>query len=92
MTPHAIRLDPQGNVWATDAASSMVYKFSPEGKVLLQIEVGREWGSAGTGPGQFRLPHSIQKVEFLLDEMPHVFASRSGRRIGEGSPFATTQE
>ena len=39
-TPHAIRIDPQGNVWTTDAASSMVYKFSPEGKTLLQIEVG----------------------------------------------------
>lgn len=103
-TPHAIRIDPQGNVWTTDAASSMVYKFSPEGEMLLKIEVGgqpspcgnfcsvtdiafapnghlfvadgyrnarileyaadgtklREWGSAGTGPGQFRLPHSIQ--------------------------------
>jgi len=103
-TPHAIRLDPQGNVWTTDAASSMVYKFSPGGQLLMKIEVGgqpapcngfcsttdiafasdghlliadgyrnarileysaegkklREWGRAGTGPGQFRLPHSIQ--------------------------------
>lgn len=103
-TPHAIRVDPHGDVWTTDAASSMVYRFSPEGKLLLRIEVGRrpdpcgnfcsttdiafasdghlfvadgyrnarileyaadgtkirEWGSAGTGPGQFRLPHSIQ--------------------------------
>ena len=103
-TPHAIRIDPQGNVWTTDAASSMVYKFSPQGTKLLEIEVGgqptpcnrfcsttdvafapngnifiadgyrnarileytpqgkkvREWGTAGTGPGQFRLPHSIQ--------------------------------
>jgi hypothetical protein len=103
--PHAIRVDPRGNVWTTDAASSMVYKFSPDGKKLMQIEVGgqptpcrnnfcgttdiafarnghlfisdgysnarileytadgtkvREWGSSGTGPGQFRLPHSIQ--------------------------------
>ena len=39
-TPHAIRLDPQGNVWTTDAASSMVYKFSPQGTKLLEIEVG----------------------------------------------------
>src|SRR5262245_8913252 len=39
-TPHAIRIDPQGNVWTTDAASSMVYKFSPEGKLLMKIEVG----------------------------------------------------
>src|SRR5262249_57117106 len=32
--PHAIRVDPQGNVWTTDAASSMVYKFSTAGKTL----------------------------------------------------------
>ena len=103
-TPHAIRVDPKGNIWTTDAASSMVYQFSPQGETLLRIEVGgqpepcnrfcsttdiafapngrifiadgyrnarileytnqgkriREWGAAGTGPGQFRLPHSIQ--------------------------------
>jgi DNA-binding beta-propeller fold protein YncE len=103
-TPHAIRVDPQGNIWTTDAASSMVHKFSPQGAKLLAIEVGgqpdpcgrfcsttdvafapngqiyiadgyrnarileytpqgkrvREWGEAGIGPGQFRLPHSIQ--------------------------------
>jgi DNA-binding beta-propeller fold protein YncE len=103
-TAHAIRVDPRGNVWTVDAASSMVYNFSHEGKTLLQIEVGgqptpcgnfcsttdiafapdgnlfiadgyrnarileyspdgkklREWGQAGSGPGEFRLPHSIQ--------------------------------
>ena len=103
--PHAIRVDPQGNVWTTDAASSHVIKFSPQGTVLLDLAVGgqpapcrnnfcgttdlafaanghlfisdgyanarileytvdgtkvREWGTPGTGPGQFVLPHSIQ--------------------------------
>jgi sugar lactone lactonase YvrE len=38
--PHAIRLDPQGNVWTVDAASSRVIKFSLEGEMLLNIEVG----------------------------------------------------
>ena len=102
--PHAIRVDPAGDVWTTDAATSIVRKFSPEGTPLLTIEVGglpspcpqnfcgttdigfgpngrlfiadgygnarvleytadgrkvREWGSAGTGPGQMRLVHSI---------------------------------
>lgn len=38
--PHAIRIDPQGNVWTTDAASSMVYKFSPDGKKLMEIRIG----------------------------------------------------
>lgn len=38
--PHSIRIDPQGNVWTVDAASSMVYQFTPQGKKLLEIAVG----------------------------------------------------
>lgn len=38
--PHAIRVDPQGNVWTTDAASSHVIKYAPTGAVLLDIAVG----------------------------------------------------
>jgi peptidylamidoglycolate lyase len=38
--PHAIRVDAQGNVWTTDAASSHVIKYSPRGEVLLDIAVG----------------------------------------------------
>lgn len=38
--PHSIHLDPQGNVWTTDANTSKVRKFSPEGKQLLEITVG----------------------------------------------------
>lgn len=139
-TPHAIRVDPDGNVWTTDAASSMVYKFSPEGKTLLQIEVGgqpspcgnfcsttdvafardghvfiadgyrnarvleysadgkklREWGSAGTGPGQFRLPHSIQvdasDVVYVADRENGRIQrfTREGKYLGEWSQFGKT--
>ena len=139
-TPHAIRIDPQGNVWTTDAASSMVYKFSPEGKTLLQIEVGgqptpcgsfcsttdiafapngnlfiadgyrnarileysaagtklREWGTAGTGPGQFRLPHSIQVdssgIVYVADrENGRVQRfDREGKYLGEWSRYGKT--
>lgn len=39
-TPHGIRVDPAGNVWTVDAKTSMVYKFTPEGKTLLEISVG----------------------------------------------------
>lgn len=38
--PHAIRLDPKGNVWTLDAASSKVIQFSPRGQVMRTIEVG----------------------------------------------------
>ena len=34
--PHAIRLDPEGNVWTVDAGSSTVIKFSPKGKKWLR--------------------------------------------------------
>jgi len=139
-TPHAIRLDPQGHVWTTDAASSMVYKFSPEGTLLLRIEVGgqpdpcgnfcsttdiafaadghlfiadgyrnarileyaadgtklNEWGRPGTGPGEFRLPHSIQ-----IDERGIVYVAdrengriqrfdRAGTFLGEWTQYGKT--
>ncbi len=38
--PHSVRIDPSGNVWTVDAQSSMVHKFTPHGKQLLQIDVG----------------------------------------------------
>jgi streptogramin lyase len=102
-TPHSIRIDPAGNIWTVDAESSTVFKFTPDGKQLMEINVGEqpaknsrfvgttditfgphgrlfisdgygnarileysadgkrvhEWGTPGTGPGQFRLPHGI---------------------------------
>jgi sugar lactone lactonase YvrE len=139
-TPHAIRLDPQGHVWTTDAASSMVYKFSPEGALLMTIEVGgqpapcggfcsttdvafatdghlfiadgyrnarileytadgkkiAEWGKAGSGPGEFQLPHSIQ-----IDERGTIYVadrengriqrfSRSGKFLDEWTQYGKT--
>jgi DNA-binding beta-propeller fold protein YncE len=38
--PHGIRIDPAGNVWTVDAQTSRVYKFTPEGTKLLEIDVG----------------------------------------------------
>lgn len=38
--PHSIRVDPDGNVWTVDSGSSQVYKFSPQGRQLLHIDVG----------------------------------------------------
>ena len=139
--PHAIRVDPAGNVWTTDAASSHVRKFSPEGRELLDIAVGgqptpcrnnfcgttdvafaanghlfiadgyanarileytaegtkvREWGTPGTGPGQFNLPHSIQidasGVVYVADrENGRVQRfDQSGAFLGEWTGFGKT--
>jgi sugar lactone lactonase YvrE len=101
--PHSIRIDSEGNIWTVDSSSSMVLKFTPEGRKLMEISVGeqpsgrtgaigtsdiafgpngrifisdgygnarileynskgqrvKQWGRAGTGPGEFRQPHGI---------------------------------
>jgi streptogramin lyase len=139
--PHAIRIDPDGDVWTTDAASSKVIKFTPDGRKLMEIAVGgqpvpcrnnfcgttdiafarsghlfisdgyanarileytgdgrkvREWGTPGTGPGQFRLPHSIQIDE---DGIVYVADRENGRvqrftqdgaYLGEWAAFGKT--
>jgi len=38
--PHAIRIDPAGNIWTVDAATSVLHKFTPHGEILQQIKVG----------------------------------------------------
>ena len=38
--PHSVRIDAEGNIWTTDAATSAVIKFSPDGTKLLHVAVG----------------------------------------------------
>jgi DNA-binding beta-propeller fold protein YncE len=35
LVAHAVRVDPQDNIWIVDEGSSQVVKFSPEGRVLM---------------------------------------------------------
>jgi sugar lactone lactonase YvrE len=34
---HAVRVDPEDNVWAVDEGSNMVIKFNPEGRVVMTL-------------------------------------------------------
>src|SRR5881396_1786292 len=34
---HAVRVDPQDNVWIVDEGSNMVVKFNPEGRVAMVL-------------------------------------------------------
>ena len=139
--PHSIRVDPNGDIWTVDAASSMVYKFSREGKKLLEIDAGglpaaprspfcgttdiafapgghilisdgcanarileynaagkrvREWGTPGTGPGQFQLPHGIaidrDGIVYVADRENGRLQrfSLEGRYIGEWGDLGKT--
>jgi secreted PhoX family phosphatase len=59
--PHGIAVDKAGNVWVTDGQMKdgkgfQVFKFSPEGKVLLTL--GKA-GVAGNGPDTFNMPSDV---------------------------------
>ncbi len=59
--PHGIYVDNNDNVWVTDAQGKdgkgqQVFKFSPDGKLLLTL--GKA-GVAGDGPDTFNQPSSV---------------------------------
>jgi sugar lactone lactonase YvrE len=59
--PHGIHVDPDGNVWVTDARGKegkghQVIEFSPEGKVLLTL--GKA-GVTGDGEDTFNQPSDV---------------------------------
>lgn len=61
--PHGLHVDRDGNVWVTDGQRSkdgtkghQVFKFSPEGKVLMTL--GKA-GVAGNGPDTFNEPNDV---------------------------------
>ena len=37
--PHGLRIDAHDNIWATDVASHVVYKFDPEGRIQMVLGV-----------------------------------------------------
>lgn len=119
---HAVRIDPDGNIWIVDAGGHIVVKMNSKGRVILQL--GRkgvpgtsrsnfnmptdvafapngdfyvtdgygnarvvkfsrdgqyllEWGTRGSGPGEFQLPHAV-----VLDAQGRAYVSdRENRRI-----------
>ena len=53
--PTDISVSPWGDIYISDGyANSSVHRFSTEGKHLSSF------GSPGSGPGQFRVPHSLR--------------------------------
>jgi hypothetical protein len=47
---HAVRIDRQDNIWATDKGSDMVVKFDPEGRVAMVFGRKQEASDEDTGP------------------------------------------
>ena len=47
---HAVKIDPQDNIWVTDKGSDMVIKFNPEGRVVMVLGRKQEASDEGTEP------------------------------------------
>ncbi len=124
---HSVRVDPDGHLWVFDAPGPVVYKTSPQGRVLMELglrgvagmsrntfnlptdvafgpngdgyvsdgygnarvvkytaggQYALEWGSRGTGPGEFGLPHNL-----VVDVEGRVYvADRDNRRVQVFAP------
>ena len=53
---HGLRVDAEGNIWATDNKLHVVHKFSPQGELLRTLG---EKGEAGAGETHFRSPDDL---------------------------------
>ena len=61
--PHGLHVDQDGNVWVTDSSGDaeqtkghQVFKFSPEGEILMTLGTA---GVAGSGPDHFNQPCDV---------------------------------
>ena len=70
--PTDVGFSPGGDIYVSDGyGNARVVKFSSDGTYLS------EWGSRGTGPGEFGLPHGI-----AVDEDGRVYVvDRDNRRV-----------
>jgi sugar lactone lactonase YvrE len=79
--PHGICIDKAGNIWITDGQGNngkghQVFKFSPEGKVLMTL--GKA-GVAGDGEDTFNQPNDV-----AIAPNGDIFVS-DGHNIGSGN-------
>src|SRR5258708_2723508 len=70
--PTEMMRHPNGDLYVTDGyRNARVHRFAPDGTLKTS------WGSPGSGPGQFHLPHSIA----FNDDGNFLVADRSNKRI-----------
>jgi len=72
---HAIRVDPEHNIWVIDAPGHVIYKMNSEGKTIMQL--GKK-GEAGAGHNTFNLPTD---VAFAPDGCFYVSDGYAGSRV-----------
>jgi DNA-binding beta-propeller fold protein YncE len=59
---HAVRVDPEDNIWCVDEGSNMVIKFNPEGRVVMTL--GRRPEPSDSGAATTPDPNNPSKYLF----------------------------
>jgi sugar lactone lactonase YvrE len=70
--PNAVLVAPNGNIFVSDGhepgeGNARVVKLDPEGRFIKQ------WGSHGSGPGEFEMPHTL-----AMDSQGRLFVGDRG--------------
>jgi hypothetical protein len=92
---HAVRIDPQDNIWVTDKGSDMVIKFTPDGHVAMVFGRKQEASDENTGPLKHPKP-PLPPVDGLFRQVTDIAWDHAGNgyisdgyinsRIGKVSP------
>src|SRR5246127_784250 len=73
---HAVRVDPQDNIWAVDEGSNMVIKFNPEGRVIMTM--GRRPEPADAAAGAPPAPDPANPGKYIFNRPTDIGWDASG--------------
>jgi hypothetical protein len=81
---HAVRVDPQGNIWAADKGSDMVIRFNPEGRVTWVFGRKPEAADEGAHPLEHPRPPLPPIDGYFRQVTDMTWDSRGNTYISDG--------